>query len=389
MIKNYSIIFFPLVDWDAPWQRYQHLALCFSSANRIIYINSPAAITYVRRNPSHLMKKWLGFMRGKKIVNWNLLVYNPPPCLPFERSCKWVNRLNQYVLFLYIKIIARSKGDLILWNNDPYKYLMGKLLKPKIVIYDCPDAIEFQNSKRRQRIYDQLKKRALRESTLSFFTSKVLLDEGRKYSENCFYVPNGVDTDGFRREGYMVPEEMRNLRGSVIGVVGTFDERIDVNLIKFALEKLENVTLVFVGPIQSKTDSLANHPRVIFTGKKDYREIPCFINRFDVALIPYRINKVTIAVYPVKLHEYLILGKPVVSTDLPEVRQFSDVVCIARSREEFVQKVFTALENDDEAKRKKRIKVAENNSWDERIRQISEKIELHLKEAKRFNPRLY
>jgi len=51
--------------------------------------------------------------------------------------------------------------------------------------------------------------------------------------------------------------------------------------------------------------------------------------------------------------------------------------------------VFTALENDDEAKRKKRIKVAENNSWDERIRQISEKIELHLKEAKRFNPRLY
>ena len=328
-------------------------------------------------------------MRGKKIVNSNLLVYNPPPYLPFERSCRWVNRLNQYVLFLYIKIIARSKGDLILWNNDPYKYLMGKLLKPKIVVYDCPDAIEFQNSKRRQRIYDQLKKRALRESTLSFFTSKVLLDEGRKYSENCFYVPNGVDTDGFRREGYMVPEEMRNLRGSVIGVVGTFDERIDLDLIKFVLEKVEYVTLVFVGPIQSKTGNLANHPRVIFTGKKDYSEIPCFINRFDVALIPYRINKVTIAVYPVKLHEYLILGKPVVSTDLPEVRQFSDVVCIARSREEFVQKVFTALENDDEAKRKKRIKVAENNSWDERIRQISEKIELHLKEAKRFNPRLY
>jgi hypothetical protein len=85
----------------------------------------------------------------------------------------------------------------------------------------------------------------------------------------------------------------------------------------------------------------------------------------------------------------LLLGKPVISTDLPEVRQFSDVVFVAGSKEEFVRQVFIGLGNDNGTERKKRIEVAENNSWDERISQISEKIELHLEELKGSKPRSY
>jgi glycosyltransferase involved in cell wall biosynthesis len=266
---------------------------------------------------------------------------------------------------------------------------MITLLKPKIAVYDCPDAIVFRNNDRKQRIYDQLKRRILRGSTLSFFTSKVLLNEGRKDSANCFYVPNGVDIRSFRQAQYGVPEEMRKFQGTILGVVGTFDERIDIGLVHYLLEKVENVMLVFVGPVETRTDNLVNHPRVVFVGKKDYREIPGFINRFDVALIPYRINAVTAAVYPVKLHEYLMLGKPVVSTDLPEVRQFSGVVFIAGTREDFVRQVSTALRYDDESQRMRRIEVAESNSWDKRISQISEKIELHMEEVKRSKTQLY
>jgi len=342
-------------------------------------MNSPIAITYLMRNPLALLKKWIRFLKGKSEVNPNLTCYFPPPCLPFERLNKWINLLNQYILFFYIKFFVKPKGTLILWINDPYKYLLRKLLRPKITVYDCPDAIVFRNNGRKQRIYDQLKKRILRGSTLSFFTSQALLKEGRKDSANCFYVPNGVDIRRFRQAQYGVPEEMRELRGTILGVVGTFDERIDIGLVYYLLEKVEDVMLVFVGPVEAKTDSLANHPRVMFVGKKEYREIPCFINRFDVALVPYRINKVTIAVYPVKLHEYLILGKPVISTDLPEVRQFSDVVFIATSKEEFVRQVFRALGNDGGSQRRRRIEVAENNSWEERIRKISKCIQPYLK----------
>lgn len=171
MIKNHLIISFPLVDWDAPWQRYQHLALRFSKGNRVIYINSPAAITHLMRNPLNLMKKWLRFVLGGKRINSNLLVYFPAPYIPFERSSRWVNRLNQYILFLYIRIFVRPKGSKILWINDPYKYLMIKLLKPKIAVYDCPDALVFKENGRRQEVYDDLKRKILQESTICFFPS--------------------------------------------------------------------------------------------------------------------------------------------------------------------------------------------------------------------------
>jgi len=379
MIRGHIILFFPLVDWDTPWQRYQHLALRFSNANRVIYVNSPAAITYLRRSPAHLAKKWLRFIRGKEKINSNLSIYHPPPCLPCERISKWVNRLNQYILFLYLKIFVKSEDNIILWINDPYKYLMTKLLKPRIAVYDCPDAIVFQNGRLRQKVYDELKRKVLKESTISFFTSKALLAQGRKYSETCFYVPNGVDARSFRRASYRVPDDMRKLQGIILGAVGTFDERIDLELIEFVLETIKYATLLLVGPVQMKLGNLARHPRVVLSGKREYEEIPSFINKFDVALIPYRINKVTMAVYPVKLHEYLILGKPVVSTDLPEVRQFSNVIWVGHSKEEFARQVQEALADNDETKREKRVEVAKNNSWERRITDISNSIERYLK----------
>jgi glycosyltransferase involved in cell wall biosynthesis len=329
------------------------------------------------RNSVALLKKWFEFLVGKRKIFSNLTVYNPPPCLPFERPSRMINLINQYILYLYIKIFVKPEGSLILWINDPYKYLMIKLLKPRIAVYDCPDAIVF-NDRKRQRFYDQLRKRVLQESTISFFTSKSLLESGRRYTSKCFLAPNGVDIKNFAKARYGIPEEIEGISGTILGVVGTFDERVDGELIQFVLKNIQDATLLLVGPLQAKMGNLVRHPRIVTMGKKPYDEIPSFINRFDVALIPYRITEVTKAVYPVKLHEYLILGKPVVSTDLPEVRQFGDVVSIAKSKEEFVSEILKALKMNGEHEEKKRIEVAENNSWEKRVTEISRVIERHL-----------
>jgi len=372
MIKDHLIIFFPLADWDAPTQRYQHLALLFSRNNRVIYMNLPVAVTYVMRNPLNLIKKWFRFMVGKRKVNSNLSIYYPFPCLPFERVSRWVNKLNQYILYLFIKIFVRPQESPILWINDPYKYLMIKLLKPKISVYDCPDEMLFSGNGKRKRVYGQLKKEILEQSTISFCTSKVLLEEGKMHAKNCFYVPNGVDIGSFLREKCRTPKMLAKLQGTILGVVGTFDERIDVELMSFVLENIRDATFVFVGPIGINMRDLENHPRVFLAGKRRYEEIPAFIEAFDVALIPYRLNEVTRAVYPVKLHEYLILGKPVVATSLPELEQFSDMIWVAKTKEEFLHHIRAALNESDEGIRNKRIDIAKANSWDERINQITE-----------------
>lgn len=370
MLKDNLIIFFPLVDWDGPWQRYQHLASRFSKNNRVVYINSPAAITYLMRSPLILMKKWLRFLVGKRKISSNLTICFTPPCLPFERASRWINVLNQYILFFYIKIFVKPKGNLIVWINDPYKHLMTKLLNSKIAIYDCPDALVFNGSTKKQRVYNQMKKRLLRESTVSFFTSNALLEEGKKYSHDCYYVPNGVNIETFIQKKYKTPEIIKKVPGTILGVVGTLDERIDLDLIVYVLENIQESTLFLVGPVQTKMGNLIQHPRLVLAGKRSYEEMPLFINRFDVGLIPYRVNEITKAIYPVKLHEYLILGKPVVSTNLPDVRRFSDVVWIADSKEQFVRYIRKALDRNNEIIEQKRIEIAKKNSWEKRINQI-------------------
>jgi glycosyltransferase involved in cell wall biosynthesis len=220
--------------------------------------------------------------------------------------------------------------------------------------------------------------RVLQESTVSLFTSKSLLDDGGRYAENHYYVPNGVDVQGFIQERYKTPEMIKDLSGIILGVVGTFDERVDIELLEFILENIEEAILLLVGPIQTNIGKLGKHPRVVRVGKRRYEEIPSFIKRFDVALIPYRINEVTKAVYPVKLHEYLILGKPVVATDLPELEQFSDIIRIANTKEKYLHFVRLAIREKDEEIRQKRIKVAKENSWEQRTSQITEILQSYL-----------
>ena len=89
-------------------------------------------------------------------------------------------------------------------------------------------------------------------------------------------------------------------------------------------------------------------PNVHLLGPKPHEQIPDYIAAFDVCLIPYVVDDFTSNISPAKLNEYLALGKPVVSTDLAEVRRFNEangaVVRIGATREEFIAQVQAALE---------------------------------------------
>jgi len=210
-------------------------------------------------------------------------------------------------------------------------------------------------------------------SNISFFTSQAYLNEAREYSPNCHYVPNGVDSKNFMKRRFAVPNEMKGIKRPILGFVGSLDSRIDQNLIKEILIKKPDASLVFVGPLGESFSRFENVDRVFMLGKRDYSEVPDFIKQFDVALIPYVPEKAQ-AVYPVKLHEYLILGKPVVSTNINEVRQFSEVVHIANNRNEFIAKIKLALRERGKDKEEKRIQTALKNTWRHRLEKIDKEL---------------
>ena len=52
-----------------------------------------------------------------------------------------------------------------------------------------------------------------------------------------------------------------------------------------------------------------------------------YVWQFDVAVIPFKINDITLMTSPIKLFEYFACHKPVVSTPLPECKQYEEVFC--------------------------------------------------------------
>ena len=66
--------------------------------------------------------------------------------------------------------------------------------------------------------------------------------------------------------------------------------------------------------------------RTLFCPAVDQADIPANIAGLDVCLIPYRINDAVERINPLKLYQYLAAGKPVVSTAIPSVKPFADIV---------------------------------------------------------------
>src|SRR3546814_2393054 len=89
---------------------------------------------------------------------------------------------------------------------------------------------------------------------------------------------------------------------------------------------------------------LADEPNVTMEGEVPYDRLPFYLHAFDLALLPFRIIPLTLATNPVKAYEYLAAGKPVVSVDLPEIRQFGSLVYRAGGHEEFLERVGEALQ---------------------------------------------
>src|SRR5207248_1402000 len=104
-------------------------------------------------------------------------------------------------------------------------------------------------------------------------------------------------------------------------------------------------------------------------GEVPYSDLPRHMSGFDVAMIPFRLTPLTLAVNPIKLYEYLACGLPVVSSALPEVRSFSDVVYIAQGSKDFVAKLELALTEPARRDESRRLAVR-RETWLDRCLQI-------------------
>jgi glycosyltransferase involved in cell wall biosynthesis len=128
---------------------------------------------------------------------------------------------------------------------------------------------------------------------------------------------------------------------------------------------------------------LGNLPNLRLTGPLPADEIPKALAGASVCLMPYRQRPFCQALFPIKLMESLAAGRPVVATPLRGIQGFSDVVSLASSPQGFADAIVKAAEEDSPAARRRRIERAQPFSWENRIEQMEQAIDVALGDGRK------
>lgn len=211
-----------------------------------------------------------------------------------------------------------------------------------------------------------------------FIHSPAMMEKKGGLNPNTQFAPNGVDYAAFSRP-LPEPEDLRAIPHPRIGYCGGLKNVLDWPLLLELASRHPQWSFVFAGGVRPHSEvrdyvsQLAQLSNVAFLGMKTTDVLGAYVQHFDLCLMPYRHNDYTKYVYPLKLHEYLASGRPVVSTPLPTVQDFREVVLLAGSPEEWSRMIERALspqENTPE-RRAQRQKVAQAHDWDLLVENIA------------------
>jgi glycosyltransferase involved in cell wall biosynthesis len=143
-------------------------------------------------------------------------------------------------------------------------------------------------------------------------------------------LPNGYNAQIFDQNRFWPePTGLKHLSRPRLLVSGHISDRTDWDGIREASRMRPEWIWAFVGfPDTGIQERIFNdlgskgfwHPPV------PIEEVPAWIQHCDVCAVPYRLNRFTLASSPLKAIEYLAMGSPVLSTRIPALQPYGDVI---------------------------------------------------------------
>jgi len=387
VLENYNIVCFGPSDW---WGMNPscttHIVNRLAIKNRVVYINPFSSdllgITGHNGFMSRLFRKLKSMARPLRKITANLYVVSLF-FLPLQ-GLELIDKVNNILLKLQLRLILwRLKmSGAILWVENIRCADIIPGFRWRLIIYhvsdmfaECPYTYNKNKLQRRENLVSEY-------SDMMVCVSRSLYEYKHNGQKNIYYLPHGVDFDIFRyvaqrRRFY---ESLYRFSHPLAGYFGTLTAENDIELLEYCAVNLPAVTFVFAGQITGGNYSgLMRLKNAVFLGRIAYEKIPQLCAVLDIGLLPWRPTDWIAKCNPLKLLEYMAGGKPVVSVAIDEVaRNYSDIVSIAYTKEEFCRAIKWELQNDTRKRRIKRIAVAQAHSWENHNRLLCDIIEAGL-----------
>jgi len=392
MLEGENIICFAGEDWwyHNPHSK-NHLMKIFARRNRVLFLNSigfrfpstsDAAFAY------RVVNKLRSYLRPPTQVAEGLVVASPV-MLPFYGRPALFQAASA-ILLGQIRWLSHRYGlrNPILWVGMPTAQPILARLRPKLTIYHYSD--KFTAYEGVPQLVRRLHERLIRQVDLVVFAGKQLFAEEAHKNPNSVLLPHGVDVDHFSRameQDGGVPRDVAQIPRPIVGFWGELNYSVDQRLIRQVAVRLPNVSFVFLGQVKEDVSALEALGNVFFLGQKRYADLPRYARAFDVCILPLTVDhEYDRHRSPVKLREYLATGRPVVSVDYPEVRDWRGLVDLARDAEEFADAIRRNLADGRSQQRLRRLRAVAGDSWEARALEISQVIRKTLERKAAYGP---
>lgn len=235
-----------------------------------------------------------------------------------------------------------KKIILYLWD---YKFERALSVLPCAVTgYHIDDEYSFSSV---ERPTDPAELRVISAVNEVFAISPALLEKKGKINPNTTFAPEGVDYSAFATP---VPEptDIACISRPRIGYSGFLKKQLNWSLLLHLAERHQEWSFVFVGAskhgeIQEVVSRLSRLPNVHFLGSKSTQKLASYPQHFDVCTMPYCLDDYTKYIYPLKLHEYLASGRPVVGAPIRSLQEFTHVVRLATSLDDWSKAIEESL----------------------------------------------
>jgi GT2 family glycosyltransferase len=168
--------------------------------------------------------------------------------------------------------------------------------------------------------------------------TQILRDEA--ITKEIIYSPNAVDIRLFNASiACATPPDMKFGQKTLLYYGSLWGEWFDWKLLK-ELAKDKRIVINLIGDSSSIREELPSN--ICLLGLKKQTMLPQYLRHCDFAIIPFKVDEIGKFVSPLKVFEYISMGKPVLSTKLPDIENYPNVFSSIDSRE-WLERIFADL----------------------------------------------
>ena len=367
--------------WDNYWQTRQHVLSRLARRGYQVGYTTPAMSVWEREAPRWRCAKW----RSQRFLLDGVLVMYPGRCPPLTHRIQALDHAvvrRQARRFAAYVGAPRTGAPAFAYVFHPVFLPYLDVIELRHVVYHADDnhGALFAGDPAVRDLEQGLIERADRVIAV---TEGVAQGLGERAVGKTVIVGNGADVDRYESACRLpVPDDLAAIPRPVIAYAGSLNRKVDFPLVARLAHARPNVHWALIGPVLGEDhmsaalqESLAECrklPNVRFLGQKSYLELPAYCANVDANAMIYRTDGDGWwrSIYPLKMHECLATGRPLLSADVPAVREFGNVVQMCMNDQDWLDSIDGVATGEAMGTPTARQTVARTNSWDRKVDRI-------------------